>query len=178
MRIPSSVMAWVWAGALAVAALFAGAAGLRAQMQQGGTMAGMQMGGAAAATGMPGNPISADALSSYNSIKDILTRSAAKMPDDKYSFRTVPEVRTYAEMIDHIADVQMTLCSLVKGEQKKADTAGKTSKADVSAVLKASFDYCDPVYAGMTDAAGVQSVRMFGRNTEQAGRAFLQRHPR
>jgi hypothetical protein len=33
----------------------------------------------------------------------------------------------------------------------------KTAKADLVADLKASFDYCDPVYESMTDAAGTAS---------------------
>ena len=34
-----------------------------------------------------------------------------------------------------------------------------TAKAELVAVLKTSFDYCDPVYASMTDAAGAAKVK-------------------
>jgi hypothetical protein len=50
-------------------------------------------------------------------------------------------VGTSGEMIAHIADTQTVLCALVKGEKNGA--GGKTSKADLSAALKTSFDYCD-----------------------------------
>ena len=115
------------------------------------------------------NPISADAKQGYASIKGILLKSADKMPDENYSFRTTPQVRTYGEMIAHVADVQMALCAMVKGEQKKGNAAGKTSKADLTAVLKASFDYCDPVYDSMTDVAGAQMVKMFGHDSSKLG---------
>jgi hypothetical protein len=115
------------------------------------------------------NPISADAKQSYISIKNILLKSADKMPEENYSFRTTPQVRTYGEMIAHIADTQIFLCAMVKGEKKAGTAAGKTSRADLSAALKASFDYCDPVYDAMTDAAGAQTVKMFGRDTSKIG---------
>lgn len=118
------------------------------------------------------NPISADAKQDYTSIKNILLKSADKMPEENYSFRTTPQVRTYGEMIAHIADTQVLICSIVKGEPKKGNAAGKTSKADLSAALKASFDDCDPVYDSMTDASGVQAVKLFGRERTKLGALF------
>jgi len=115
------------------------------------------------------NPISADTKQDYISIKNILLKSADKMPEENYSFRTTPQVRTYGEMIAHVADVQTALCAMAKGEQKKGNAAGKTSKADLSAALKASFDYCDPVYDSLTDAAGAQMVKMFGHDRTKLG---------
>lgn len=115
------------------------------------------------------NPMSDDARYWYNSIKTILLKSADKMPEENYAFRTTPQVRTYGEMIAHIADVQVALCGMVKGEPKKGTAAGKTSKADLSAALKESFDYCDPVFASMTDATGAQTVKMFGRMSSKLG---------
>jgi hypothetical protein len=115
------------------------------------------------------NPISTDAKQGYTSIKAILLKSADKMPEENYSFRTTPQVRTYGEMISHVADVQTALCAMAKGEQKKGNAAGKTSKADLTAALKESFDYCDPVYDSMTDAAGAQTVKMFGHDTSKLG---------
>jgi hypothetical protein len=123
----------------------------------------------AASVNAQSSPISADAKAGYTSIKTILLKSADKMPEENYSFRTTPQVRTYGEMIAHVADTQMFLCGLVKGEKKGGITAGKTSKADLSAALKASFDYCDSVYDSMTDTAGVQTLKMFGRDTTKIG---------
>jgi uncharacterized damage-inducible protein DinB len=119
------------------------------------------------------NPLSSDAKQDYTSIKNTLLKSADKMPEENYSFRTTAQVRTYGEMIAHIADVQMLLCSTANGEPKRGTAAGKTSKADLSAALKASFDYCDPVYDSMTDATGTQTVKMFGRDKTKIGVLFF-----
>ena len=43
---------------------------------------------------------------SYAPIKNNVIKAAEKMPASDYSFRTVPEVRTYGEMIAHIADAR------------------------------------------------------------------------
>ena len=116
-----------------------------------------------------GNPFSDDAKGAYNGIKNTLLRAADKMPEENYSFRTVPEVRTYGEMVGHVADIQVMLCGMVKGEQKQGDAASKKTKTDLISALKASFDYCDPVYNTMTDAAGAAKVKMFGRELTKLG---------
>jgi hypothetical protein len=110
------------------------------------------------------NPFSDDARQSYAFVKGSLLKAADKMPAEDYSFRTTPQVRTYAEMIAHVADAQMLMCQVVAGEKTTADAKfapAKTAKADLVASLKASFDYCDPVYAKMTDAAGAAPVTWF-----------------
>src|SRR5579863_2408997 len=105
------------------------------------------------------NPNSDDARQTYAFIKKDLLRAAEKMPAEDYSFRTVPEVRTFAQMIAHVTDAQVRMCGVVKGESPTANAASKTGKAELVAALKASFDYCDPVYASMTDAVGAAKVK-------------------
>ena len=60
--------------------------------------------GAAAALNAQ-NPFSGDTKQSYTGIKNILLRAADKMPEADYGFRTVPAVRTYGEMVAHVADI-------------------------------------------------------------------------
>ena len=115
------------------------------------------------------NSFSADAKGAYTGIKNILMRAADKMPAENYSFRTVPEVRTYGEIITHIADIQFMLCGMVKGEQKQGKAPENKTKTEATAYLKSSFDYCDPVYDSMTDAAGAAKIRMFGQERTKLG---------
>jgi len=116
-----------------------------------------------------GNPFSADAKGAYTGIKNTLMKAADKMPEENYGFQTTPQVRTYGQIIGHIADIQVTLCGIPKGEQKRGDAGTKTKKADLVAALKASFDYCDPVYDGMNDTTGAEKVMMFGRSLTKLG---------
>ena len=69
------------------------------------------------------------------------------MAEADYSFKASPMERTYGAIVGHIADVQFALCGNAKGEEKKSDAEKtKTTKADLVAALKESFDYCDGVY--------------------------------
>ena len=108
------------------------------------------------------NPLSSDMKNSYNGIKGTITKAAEEMPEADYSFKASPMERTYGEIVAHIAEVQMALCGNAQGEQKKSDAGSKTSKADLAAALKASFDFCDAAYDGMTDADAAKMVTMFG----------------
>lgn len=109
------------------------------------------------------NPLSTELKQNYDMRKNAILAEADRMPDSDYSFKATPAVGTFGSRVAHVADAQMMICSAVKGESKKADTAGKTSKADLMAALKASFDYCDPIYDSLTDAMATQEVKIFGR---------------
>jgi uncharacterized damage-inducible protein DinB len=108
------------------------------------------------------NPLSSDLKNSYTGIKGTITKAADEMPEADYSFKASAPERTYGEIVGHIADVQLALCSNVKGEKKQGDAGSKTSKADLVAALKASFDYCDGAYNSLTDADAASMVPLFG----------------
>jgi hypothetical protein len=75
-------------------------------------------------------------------------------------------------MIAHVADAQLLMCQVAKGEKTTANAkfaVPKTAKAELVASLKASFDYCDGVYATMTDAAGVAQVKWFRWDMSRLG---------
>lgn len=109
------------------------------------------------------NPLSTELKQNYEMRKKAILAEAEKMTDADYSFKPTPEVRPFGENVAHVADAQMMICSAVKGEHKVAETKGKTSKADIVAALKASFDYCDGAYDSLTDATATQDVKIFGR---------------
>ncbi len=109
------------------------------------------------------NPLSSELKQNYDQQKAALLGEADRMPDAGYAFKATPEVGTFGSRVAHVADAQMMICSAVKGETKKADTQGKTSKADIVAALKASFDYCDGAYGTLTDATATQTVKIFGQ---------------
>jgi uncharacterized damage-inducible protein DinB len=122
--------------------------------------------------GMP-NPIMAPnplttTLSIFRSnMQDKIMKSADAMPDSKYSYRPTQEVRSFAEILNHVADISFTLCSNVKGEANPATTIAKRSKPEIVAYLKGSFDYCDGVYSGFTDAHLNAPADFFGAKTNK-----------
>ena len=121
------------------------------------------------------NPLSSEMKAQYDSSKDAITKSAERMPDANYSFKPAEgNTRTFGQIIGHIADVQLALCGAAKGEQKHGDAENsKTSKTDLTAALKESFDYCDGAVNGLTDATAIQMVKVFGRDMSKLGTLYF-----
>lgn len=105
------------------------------------------------------NPFLSELKQFYNIRKGDLLKAADRMPAEDYGFRPTPEVRTFGQLIAHVADAQMGFCSGAKGQPKRLNAAAKTSKADLVAALNASFDECDGVFEATTDTAAVQMMK-------------------
>ena len=110
------------------------------------------------------NPLSAWNKLAYARVKAILQRSAEKMPEENYGFKPVDSVRTYGQIVGHLADAQYLFCSLALGEKNPAPDIEhtKTTKADLIAALNTAIAYCDKAYDTMTDAKAVQIIKLFG----------------
>jgi hypothetical protein len=110
------------------------------------------------------NPLSTELKQQWAATKDMITKSADRMAEADYSFKPAAgNTRTFAQIIGHIADIQLAVCGASKGEQKRGTAENtKTSKADAVAALKESIDYCDSAYDGQTDATVTQQIKMFG----------------
>jgi uncharacterized damage-inducible protein DinB len=120
----------------------------------------------AAVVPAPDNPLSAWNKKAYGRVKDILLRSAEKVPEENYNFKPTDAVRSFGQIIGHLADAQYLFCSIELGEKNPAPKIeqSKTSKADLIAALKDAFVYCDKAYDGMTDASATQMVKLFGND--------------
>jgi uncharacterized damage-inducible protein DinB len=112
----------------------------------------------------PDNPLSSWNKYAYARVKDILQRSADKMPEENYNFKPADTVRTFGQIVGHLADAQYAFCSLALGEKSPGLNIEKTktSKADLVAALSAAFAYCDKAYTTMTDATAVETIKLFG----------------
>ncbi|HEX9764261.1 MAG TPA: DinB family protein, partial [Candidatus Acidoferrales bacterium] len=123
------------------------------------------------------NPASAALRQFYNVAKRNLLRGAEKMPEENYSFKPVPEVRSFGELVAHIAEGNYLFCSSLKGEPDPFARGelekSKTTKADLLPVLQASFEYCDPVFAALTDGQSGDKVQFFGRERTRSVPATL-----
>src|SRR5215475_3821786 len=117
------------------------------------------------------NPLSTWNKFAYFRVKDVLRRAAEKMPEENYSFKPVDTVRSYGQIVGHVADAQYLFCSIALGEKNPALDIEhtKTSKADLIAALNTAFTYCDKAYDGMTDASAVQIIKLFGNDSPRLG---------
>src|SRR5437868_46992 len=51
----------------------------------------------------------------YDNIKRDVVEAAEAVPDAEYSFKPTPEVRSFGEIIGHIADTQNYFCAVAAG---------------------------------------------------------------
>jgi hypothetical protein len=94
----------------------------------------------AAVTLAQDSPLSAFNRGAYRGVKNILLRSAEKMPEENYNFKPT--------------DAQYLFCSIVLGEKNPGPKIEQTNTSKASLVaLKDAFAYCDRAYDGSYDRA-------------------------
>jgi len=156
---------WV---AVVLAVGLIGSAGLRAQAP-----AGQAAAPPAAATA---NPVVWSANEIYKRQAKYIMDSAEEMPAEKYGFHPTPDQRTFGWIVSHLAGSNGGLCAILS-DGKAPDTvkvAETASKAELTAALKASFDYCDTVMAGLTDAKLGDTVTFFRGAKVPRARALIE----
>ena len=109
----------------------------------------------------PANPITASEKGFYSFVSGAVVGAAQKMPEENYSFKPTPDVRTFGQLVGHVADASYAFCSQAIGETNPAKDIEKTktSKADLVAALKDGVAYCNQAFDSMTDAKGSQMVK-------------------
>ncbi|MBM3736034.1 MAG: DinB family protein [Acidobacteria bacterium] len=122
-------------------------------------------------TALAQNPLTADIKGNYDTAKTNLIKAAEKMPEEHYSFKPTPEVRSFGQLIGHVADATMAFCAGAAGEKNPARgfEKSKSSKADLVAAIKEGFAFCDPIVNGMNDAKGAEMTKFFGRDRTRLG---------
>jgi len=114
----------------------------------------------------PANPISSSEKGFYGLISGEVIAAAQKVPEEDYSFKPTPEVRSFGQLVGHVADAQYFFCSSASGQPNpsKGIEKTKTTKADLVAALKEAVAYCTEAYSGMTDAQGAQTMKFMNFN--------------
>ena len=112
----------------------------------------------------PANVNTTNARMLWESAHDYIAASAADVPESLYSFRPTPEVRTFGELLGHVAGSERMFCGMALGDKMAEDAVEKTAKtkAALIAALAESKSYCAKAYA-MSDAANASMVDVFGQ---------------
>jgi uncharacterized damage-inducible protein DinB len=113
------------------------------------------------------NPLTMTLSIFRSNMQDKIMKSAEAMPESKYSYRPTKDVRSFAEILNHVGDISYILCSNVKDEAPPTMAAAKGSKAEIMAYVKGAFGYCDGVYSGFTDAHLNDPANFFGVKTNK-----------
>jgi uncharacterized damage-inducible protein DinB len=106
----------------------------------------------------------------HTQVRGFLIRAAEAMPEENYSFKPTPDVRSFGELIGHLANTNYTFCAgprKVASPNKDNIEKTATTKAALVAALKEAFAFCDPAYE-MADAGLTEMVK-FGPRDVAAG---------
>jgi uncharacterized damage-inducible protein DinB len=127
-------------------------------------------GPAFAQRGQPPGPITTSRViqNAWNSAKRNIVESADQMPEENYAFKPVDGVRTFGQILAHVAGTNYVYCSAAKGEKSPhAEDEFEKTATTKGAIVKALADsvaYCDAAYAAATDASNLEMVTPpFGR---------------
>ena len=115
----------------------------------------------------------------YKQNQGFILASADKWPEDSYTWRPAgldKELRTFGQLLVHIANENNTQCSRVLGQpapKTADDSTGVFTKAQATQIVKDSFAFCDPVFQALTNGNMAELVKMPGRagSTMQRPRA-------
>jgi len=101
----------------------------------------------------------------WEQLTGYITTAAEELPESTYAFKPTPEVRSFGQLVGHVAGAQHLICAAALGEPGRAEDEierTRTAKADLVAALKASTQYCARAYA-QSDRAARQATKLFGQ---------------
>ena len=111
----------------------------------------------------------------WQQVIDNITAAATELTEAEYAYRPVATVRTFGELIGHIAGSQNLMCAAALGEPQPAEDAVESTaktKSALVAALKASNTYCAKAYA-ITPASAAIATELFGSPNTRAGALAL-----
>jgi len=110
------------------------------------------------------NPVAAGVRTAWEGGKRNLTRSAELMPEKDYGFRPVDTVRTFGQILAHVAGANYVFCSAAKGEKtphaEDAFEKTATTRAQIIKALAESIAYCDGAMAALDDKRAGEIVEL------------------
>ena len=125
-----------------------------------------------------GNSISQAIKDVWAGAKRNLTESADQMPEADYAFKPTEQVRTFGQILAHVAGANYVFCSAGRGEKSpfEEDHFEKIAKtkAEIVKALNDSLAYCDAAYVSLTDRSAGEMITMpFSMGTQARASALI-----
>lgn len=108
--------------------------------------------------------LAAVAKSMHATIRRNIAEAAESMPAEEYGFRPTPEVRTFGEILGHVANANFLFCSQANGVASPSTTNLEelTGKGAMLKAVLESLAYCDNVHQATTDSNFNQPATVAG----------------
>lgn len=115
----------------------------------------------------------------YEVVKGFVTKAAAQVPEDKYSYQPTKEVRTMGQLFGHVANATAMICNTATGMAgaQTGDAEKLATKAELQKALSAAFAACDHGFQMITTNSANEPVTLFGqKHTRIGAMAFNNAH--
>ena len=109
---------------------------------------------------------------SYNQVRSFITAQAEAMPEAEYDFKPTPDVRSFRQLMGHIADYNYIFCAAgrrVANPREGRSLESLRTKAELLKALEESFAFCDATFASVTPATMLDMVPQNGNEVTRAG---------
>jgi uncharacterized damage-inducible protein DinB len=118
--------------------------------------------------------LSGGVMQLYQSIRRNIIEAAEAMPEEHYAFRPTEDVRTFGQLVGHVANAQINFCSAGSTDPRPAmgNAEQLASKAELAAALKQSMDFCDRAFAAASDET-LHAASTFGQVPITRGYALV-----
>ncbi|HUX67067.1 MAG TPA: DinB family protein [Terriglobales bacterium] len=121
------------------------------------------------------NPVTTAVKNSLRGATRNMVASAQEMPADKYGFKPTPESMSFGQLILHVATSNTMTCQWISGAAAAPRTrlTPSSPKADLVALLQASFAYCSQALASVDDSKLGSPVNWYGGHKVTQAAALL-----
>jgi len=104
--------------------------------------------------------VNRELLRDWVEMKDTIGKLANEMPEDKYSYKSTPAQRDFAQQVLHIAQANVSNLRFLGGKAT-APTINRNarSKAEVMKAMADSFDYGEALIKEQTDQSMLEVVQ-------------------
>ena len=118
-----------------------------------------------AAPALAQDPMTSAAKSTLGLIKGNIVKAAEQMSEENYAFKPTPDVRSFGQLLGHVANANYMICSTATGAANPSTAdieKTKTSKADLSKAVAESFAFCEAQFDALTPAKAAEVADVFG----------------
>ena len=106
----------------------------------------------------------------YGTVRGYIVAAAEAMPEEHFAFKPTRDVRSFGELLGHIANANYNFCAAPKkttNPNKSNFEKTATTKAAIITAVKESFAFCDSAYE-VADAGLTEMIKMGQREVGAA----------
>lgn len=105
--------------------------------------------------------------SAYGQVREYIETAAEEVDEADYGYRPTEEVRSFGELIGHLASARYAYCGAARDEDPPEGPAEDASKEELVDAIRSAGEYCAETYGQATDASLSSTVQIFGNEARQ-----------